>query len=318
MTVFVLESVSALAFLPSSEIAQALKQATGVERLTVEVTTVTTADQSLLEGVRSTLVQGGDSLLCVAFAHARGVHLLEKELKVCGRTRLLATTTFERPGNTALSVATSFGAEVRILNPGSGSTYHPKVYLGRHGRNGARVRAFVGSANLTGGLATNVEVGVILDGKLSEPELRKLWDWGESMWEDTRVEPFAPAAADAEGDDELEPVLLQRLEDAVARSPVFETLGTRARNEVLGLSRSEVLVSTGRSDARGFGAHPIPAWMFNLAWEWLHKRGELTNKMLLKTLRVHRSSAVCAILARLDGVTGFSKPQVGVRLVPDS
>lgn len=50
------------------------------------------------------------------------------------------------------------------------------------------------------------------------------------------------------------------------------------------------------------GAEPIPAWMFNLAWERLQTHGELTNGELLNELRVHRSSAVCAILARLPGV----------------
>lgn len=38
--------------------------------------------------------------------------------------------------------------------------------------------------------------------------------------------------------------------------------------------------------------------MFNLAWDYLQTHGSLTNQTLLNELRVHRSSAVFAILAR--------------------
>ena len=40
----------------------------------------------------------------------------------------------------------------------------------------------------------------------------------------------------------------------------------------------------------------------NLAWDELRSRGTLSNRTLLGDLRVHRSSAVCAILARLPQV----------------
>jgi hypothetical protein len=42
--------------------------------------------------------------------------------------------------------------------------------------------------------------------------------------------------------------------------------------------------------------------MLNLAWDELRSRGTLSNRTLLEDLRVHRSSAVCAILARLPQV----------------
>ena len=44
------------------------------------------------------------------------------------------------------------------------------------------------------------------------------------------------------------------------------------------------------------------AHQFNLAWQYLTTRGRLSNTELLNHLRVHRSSAVCAILTRLPGV----------------
>lgn len=42
--------------------------------------------------------------------------------------------------------------------------------------------------------------------------------------------------------------------------------------------------------------------MFNLAWDHLRTYRELSNRTLLEELRVHRSSAVCAIIARVPGV----------------
>jgi len=43
--------------------------------------------------------------------------------------------------------------------------------------------------------------------------------------------------------------------------------------------------------------------MFNLAWERIRTHGTLTNDELLNDMRVYRSSAVCAILARLPAVS---------------
>lgn len=278
----------------------------------MQVTTVTTADQSLLRGIRRTLDEADDALLCVAFVHSRGVHLLERELQALarrGRARLVVTTAFDATGGAGLAVAVNAGAEVHTLNPGAGSTYHPKVYLGRRGES---VSAFVGSANLTGGLATNVEVGVLLQGTTRDQPLRDLSSWAEHIV--ARSEPWLAHGAEAPGDDELAPDLLAAIEAAARVSPVFTTLRSRAPNRVTEVTASEVHVETARSSRRRGRAEPIPAWMFNLAWDSLHARGELTNATLLKELRVHRSSAVCAILARLPGVEPMTGGVVGVRL----
>ena len=64
----------------------------------------------------------------------------------------------------------------------------------------------------------------------------------------------------------------------------------------------EVHVETERSREQVGGAEAIPAWMFNLTWGRLRTHGTLSNSVLLNDLRVHRSSAVCAILARLRQV----------------
>lgn len=280
----------------------------------MHVETVSTSDHSLLHGVRDTLARSDHALLCVAFIHSRGVHLVEKELVELSRrgtARMVVTTTFDSTNGAALAVAAGLGARVRTLNPGSGRTYHPKVYLGRRGDS---VQAVVGSANLTGGLASNVEVGVLLRGSVSDPALAKLTSWADDVWDDSRGEDWMASAADSGGDDELEPALLDLLSREVAREPVFLTLGKRAPNRVTELTRSEVLVETEASRRKGRGSESIPAWMLNLAWEYLLAKGSLTNKVLLDELRVHRSSAVCALLARLPGVKAMGNGVVGVKL----
>lgn len=269
----------------------------------MDVETVTTSDRSLLRAVRGTLDGAEEALLCVAFVQQRGVHLVEKELKALAargaRARLVVTTTFDATTQAALGTAHGLGVRVRVLNPGSGSTFHPKIYLGT---GGGRAQAVVGSANLTGGLATNVEAAVWLSGRRRDAPIARAWDWAESLWQDPRAQAWQPGAA-AEGEEELEPELLALISVAARRDPVFRTLGPKPQeNLVTEVTPSEVLVETARSRERTGGAASIPAWMFNLAWDELRSRGELSNSTLLKDLRVHRSSAVCAILARIPGV----------------
>jgi hypothetical protein len=196
-------------------------------------------------------------------------------------------------------MARGLGLEVRVLNPGSGRTFHPKLYLGA-GTRGAG--AVIGSANLTGGLATNYEAAVALDGAREDGAIAQAWDWAETLWSDDRVEPWLPTSGEPTVEP-FEPALYRFLRSEVPRNPVFMTLGgTPRRNRVVDLSPVELHVETERSRARSGGAEAIPAWMFNLAWDRLRTHGTLSNVELLNDLRVHRSSAVCAILARLPPV----------------
>jgi HKD family nuclease len=280
----------------------------------MNVSTVTTLDRSLLGAVRGALERASDALLCVAFVQERGLHLLEKELKDLrgrrGRARLLVTTTFQTTTPGALGLAAGLGMEVRFLNPGGG-TYHPKLYLGL---DGARLRAVIGSANLTGGLATNVEAAVALDGRRDEPSLARAWELGEALWGDERTEAWLPGAAEA-SEETLDPYLLAAISAAQRSDPVFMTLGPNPRpNRIVQVTPAEVLVETERSRTRRGGAESIPAWMFNLAWEWLRAKGELSNRVLLDELRVHRSSAVCAVLARLPEVEVAPGKRIVLRL----
>ena len=271
----------------------------------MDVATVTTSDRSLLRAVRGALAEADDAFLCVAFVQEKGIHLLEEELddlrRRRARARLLVTTTFATTSSPALGMASKLGIEVRVLNPGSGSTFHPKLYLGR---SGPHARAVIGSANLTGGLATNLEAGVALDGRRDDVPLAHAWSWVESLWEDRRVEPWRPALAADVGPEPLAPELLASITREWRRDPAFLTLGpSPVRDLVVDVTASAVYVETERSRERKGGAEEIPAWMFNLAWDHLRTHGELSNRTLLHELRVHRSSAVCAILARVPGVS---------------
>ncbi len=277
----------------------------------MDVTAVTTRDGGLLGAARETLAGADEALLCVAFVQRAGVELLRKELaSLAGPGRLLATTVFGSTSAAGLADARELGLDVRVLNPGSGESYHPKVILGRRGRE---ARALVGSANLTGGLYANVEAGVLLRGRREDGPIRELWAWAEALWEDRRGERWQPVLA-AEARDAFHRDLYPALDGAVREDPVFVTLGPRPRpNRVTEVTRECVYVETEATLEQGRPPAAIPAWMFNVAWERLRTHGRLTNRELLQVLRVHRSSAVCAILARLPGVERGPGP--GIELV---
>jgi hypothetical protein len=219
------------------------------------------------------------------------------------------TTTFETTTGSALAMARELGLDVRVLNPGSGKTFHPKLYLSEFG---TAASAVIGSANLTGGLATNLEAAVALRGTRDDVPIGSAWSWAEVLWTDPRVEPWQPRAAERV-EEPLDPDLHRALRAEVRKDPVFRTLSRGRPNRVVDLTPVEVYVETERSRTRSGGPEPIPAWMFNLAWDRLRSFGELTNRQLLEDLRVHRSSAVCAILARVPGVERVPGREIALR-----
>lgn len=272
----------------------------------MRVSTVSTADSSLLDAVRSTIADADDVLMCVAFAGTPGVQLILKELATAKRARLLSTTVFGSTTLNALSLASKHGVEVRVRNPSVG-TYHPKLYLSQ---TGDRAAAVIGSANLTHGLIVNAEVAALLRGKRSHRALRDAHEWAEAQWdagEDFHRKYDEPP-------DPIDDELLKLIRAAWKKDPVFLTLGNASPNRVRELSPSALYVETKRSKQRKTTPQPIPAWMLNLAWSVLKNEGKLTNQRLLNELRVHRSSAVLAILARLPGVEPLPSRTVGVRL----
>ena len=220
--------------------------------------------------------------------------LLGRQLRAAPRARLLCTTVFARANRlAALTNATKLGVEIKVLNPGSG-TYHPKLYIGREA-------AVIGSANLTGGLMTNVEAAVVARGRVAA-EART---WAEARWkEGVAWDAKAPKPDGRQIRSattfEDHPELLALIEAEVANDPVFQTLGRPAPNTIQAVTDIGITVSTGKSPKGTL----VPAWMIGFAWQLLTARGRLENDELLNQLypRVMRSSFVCALLARLPGV----------------
>lgn len=269
----------------------------------------TGAAASPLAEVRRVLVGADEVLMCVAFVHARGLNLLAKQLPSGGRTRLLATTAFGTTTAEGLALAQQRGVEVRILNPVGGSTYHPKVYLGRHG---SQTRAVVGSANLTGGLATNIESVVGLTGDTAHSELGGLWEVAESWWSSPLAMPAAEGQSSIPGE-QLPDDLRVRLELLLAETDTVYTLSDDRPNKIIALTEDGLYVETDRSTTPQL----VPAWMITIAWEWLTTRGKLTNRFLLADdgLNVKRSSFVCTLLAAIPDVEVVSRKPIALRHV---
>jgi HKD family nuclease len=230
----------------------------------MDVATVTTADHTLLRAVREVLTEADEALLCVAFVQERALRLIEKELERRqarrAATRLLVTTTFQTTSPAALALARGLGVDVRVLNPGAGRSFHPKVYLGRAGE---RARAVIGSANLTGGLFSNHEAAIALAGMRHDVPVATAWEWAEQLWADERVESWLPAfAADSEGEACFGERLFALLKLQVAQDPVFRTLAQGRPNRIVRIGRDGIDVETERSRGRTGGAELIPAWMF--------------------------------------------------------
>lgn len=96
------------------------------------------------------------------------------------------------------------------------------------------------------------------------------------------------------------PDLFERLTKVVHSGDVVYTLAQRRPNTITDVSREGVYVETDRSRTASSGPQLVPGWMFNYAWQELQRTGRLTNEQLIALAK--RSSAVCAILARLPEV----------------
>jgi hypothetical protein len=269
----------------------------------MDIETISTrGENTLLTGLRSALAEADQALLCVAFAQVAGLHLLRRQLESIGTsTRLLVTTAFGQSATEALDMAHGLGISVSIMNPESG-TFHPKMYLARRRRSAVVV---IGSPNLTRGLVTNVEVAVMLRGRLNDPPIRTAWDLAEDLWGDPHRKPWMPGAAPVQPEP-LEPELQGLLTDAWrTHRGLFRTLDQGKPNRVMEVTPGGLYVETEASKAKGNPPQLIPAWMLTLAWDYLQTHGRLTNRYLLAPdgLNVKRSSGVLAILATLPGVT---------------
>lgn len=266
----------------------------------------TRCEPSLLHRLREVLSGADEALLCVAFVSIEGVQLLRKQLEAVPRARLLSTTVFGSTTPSALDLAVGLGVDVRILNPSSG-TYHPKLYLAR---GGGQTSAVVGSANLTSGLVSNVEVCTVIDG--DHDHLADAWRIGEELWDDPKTTIWKGAVPDEpEWDD-----VLSDLDMLIPAGSVVFTLGPHPRaNWVERIDASGVWIETDRSRLQGRGGQLVETWMLRLARDYLAFHGSLTNRFLVADdgLNVKRSSAVCALLAQLPEVEVASRNPIELR-----
>jgi hypothetical protein len=255
--------------------------------------------RDLLPTLRELLATADNVVLATAFIDTRGVHLLGDELRdLGGRSRLLATSTFRGDRtHAAFAAATDLGTSCRVLNPRRG-TFHPKVVVARRG---ASTRALVGSANLTAGLLANVEAGVVIDGAAAEDVAELVEAW----WSDPAAVDWEPPRAPVV--DVLDAGLWALIQNAIKPGDVVHTLADHRVNTVVEVSRAGLWVETARSRRAGTGPQLIEPRMLDVAWAALLADGEVTNRQLLRELRVHRSSFVCALLACLPGVRVASR-----------
>lgn len=284
----------------------------------MEVVTLTNPNsasvaESVLGGVREALTDVDEALLAVAFVQIAGVNFLEKQLRsLKSSTRLVVTASFGMTNPAALATACSIGALIKVHAPTSG-TYHPKIYIGR---SGSKAVAVIGSANLTGGLVSNVEAAVMLRGTLDDAPIRSVWDFAEALWTDERSRVWSPGdlpIVDESFSAELYRLIVAAVE---ATGGLFTTVAKDKPNHVTEVTTTGLYVATDASAAKSMPAQFVPAWMIEVAWDYLRSHGRLTNRFLLDTdgLNVKRSSFVCALLAKLPGVVGTYSAADGVVL----
>ena len=261
----------------------------------------------LLPAVRSVLANTDELFMCVAFTSKAGVSLIKDQLKTNSGKRLLTTTTFGTTSLEALTLAHELGVEIKILNPKNG-TYHPKLYLSRTGNIS---RALLGSANLTAGLISNVEVAVDLDPRQDRTTIQDSWELGEELWSSTFAKTWTPESQlKLHSDESLK--VIQMVQKHLQEGQTIETISQGKPNRVTAITDQGVYIETEKSKGLGTSPQLVESWMIEVAYLHLTTHGRLTNSYLLSTsgLNVKRSSAVCAILAKLPGVKVLSKAPI--------
>lgn len=106
--------------------------------------------------------------------------------------------------------------------------------------------------------------------------------------------------------------LFALLRDRLVPGQRIYTLSNSQPNWIVSVNETGLMVETEKTRSAGKSAQLVPAWMFEVAWQRLVTRGQLTNTELVSSedLNVKRSSFVCAALAALPGVTVSTKPIV--------
>lgn len=117
---------------------------------------------------------------------------------------------------------------------------------------------------------------------------------------------------------EFSPELFAHIRGQLSTSDPIHTLSSGRPNWVVGITLTHLNVETERSRGAGRGPQEVPAWMFEAAWQRLTMRRILTNQELVSTgdLNVKRSSLVCAVLAKLPGVTVLDTRPITLTYTP--
>lgn len=139
----------------------------------------------------------------------------------------------------------------------------------------------------------------------------------EELWGHSAAHPWT-ATEPSPDIDRFEPDLFDLLQRAVPVGSTILTLAERRPNLFVDITEHGVYVETDRSRSRQAGAQLVPAWMLQPACDYLQRYGELSNRCLLAAdgLNVKRSSAVCAVLARLPGINITSNRSCSVPAGP--
>ena len=119
----------------------------------------------------------------------------------------------------------------------------------------------------------------------------------------------------------LDAELLLTMRAAVAAQPIIPTISDGRPNWVQEVTPDGVWVETERSRQLGRPAQLVPAWMIQIAWEYLASHGTLTNRYLLADdgLNVKRSSFCLRTAghpARRDGDLAPADRTAAPRLIP--
>ncbi len=129
--------------------------------------------------------KGGKVLLSVAFVSEAGVALLEPQLSaIASQATVYCGIRNEITSRQALERLLAIGVTLYVVDTGSRQiVFHPKIYLIAGPTSATLV---LGSANLTvGGLAANVEAGLVVEFSPSNPEdamlLKHIFDTFESL-----------------------------------------------------------------------------------------------------------------------------------------
>jgi hypothetical protein len=271
-------------------------------------------DGSLLREFKGVFDDSQRALLCVAFINRMGVALLENELSRVGRSgRILLTTVFGDTTKLALKSLHKLGFEIKILNLSRG-TYHPKVYISE---SSSHKTALVGSANLTSGLIKNVEVMTLLRGSSTWNPIRQVTELAEELWTHESAISFKDFLTDAK-EEVFSEDLLKKIQKYLSIGSEIRTLAHNQSNKIADINPAGVLVETERANINNSGPQLVDAWMLQLAWDYIKSNGQLSNQTLCNDLHVHRSSAVCAILAKFDEIEVVSTNPILLRYLGQS